>query len=63
MCRCINDQFSMETSKAMHLADHIRRSLFKANFMAVENVLDHQPLEKPLQAPSLTNTLKTVKQN
>lgn len=56
MCGCINDQFSMETGKAMHLTDVIRRSLFKANFTAVENVLDQQPQEKKsLQAPSLTN--------
>lgn len=46
MCRRINDQFSMETRGALLLAHVSRRSLAKAYFMAVQNVLDQQPPEK-----------------
>lgn len=63
MCRRINDQFSMETSRAVLPTDVRRRSLSKAYFMAVQNVLDQQPQEKKksLRAPSLTNTRKIFK--
>lgn len=55
MCSGINERFSMETGKATRLPDVISGSLFKTNFMAVVNLLDQQPGEKSLQAPSLIN--------